>query len=149
MRAKTLRARVCVVAWLVLASVASHAGAGAPPLAIGEVKATTPAGEFGPALKQALREELSQASLPPRRAQLVLSATLVKLTAEKKDGSVRATAVVSLALRRARDSTLHAMLSGKATAEEAADSVEQTRDSALRAAVRSALRGLPQAVAAE
>jgi len=134
---------------LALALLSGPLPADAPALSIGAVHARAPASEFAPALKQVLREELSQAALPAKRGRaFVLDATLVKLTAEKNDESVRATAVVSVVLRRARDSTLHAMLSGKATAEESA-SLEATRDTALRAAVKSALRGLPQAVAAE
>ncbi|HVJ13784.1 MAG TPA: hypothetical protein VM686_00020 [Polyangiaceae bacterium] len=135
---------------LVLLSGLAPAEAKSPALSIGAVNARVPAGEFAQVMKQALSEELAQAELPAKRSRgaFVLDATLVKLTAEKKNDGVRATAVVSVVLRRARDSSLHAMLSGKATAEESA-SVEATRDTALRAAVRSALRGLPQAVAAE
>jgi hypothetical protein len=70
----------------------------------------------------------------------------VKLSAERKDGSARATAVVSMTLRRARENTLYAFLSGRATAEESSPNVDSARDSALRAAVRSALRRLPDAV---
>jgi len=133
-----------------LVLLSGSAPANAPALSIGAVSARIPAGNFVGPLKQALEEELSQAALPPKakRKSFVLDATLLKLTAEKKDDGARATAVVSVVLRRAGDSALHAMLSGKATAEDSA-SVEATRDTALRAAVRSALRGLPQAVAAE
>src|SRR5688572_14561045 len=129
---------------LALVTLTSPAPAEAPALSIGAVSAKVPAGQFAAALKQALRDELSQAALPAKRkSAYVLDATLVKLTGEKNEEGARATAVVSVVLRRARDSTLHAMLSGKATAEESA-SVETTQGTALRAAVKSALRGLPQ-----
>ena len=148
MRSLALGTRVSLA--LVLLSTLAPAEAKAPALSIGAVNAKVPAGEFAQVMKQALSEELAQAALPPKRSRsaLVLDATLVKLTSEKKDDGARATAVVSVVLRRARDSTLHALLSGKATAEESA-SVETTRGTALRAAVKSALRGLPQAVAGE
>src|SRR6185503_6415698 len=119
------------------------AAADAPPVTIGEVSAHVPSGEFGPALRTALEDELAAHgdAKPPRAAlKFVLSATLVKLSAEQKNGTVRATAVVSVVLRRARDSSLHAILSGSATAEEDS-SLESTRETALRAAVRGALRG--------
>jgi hypothetical protein len=135
---------------LALVLLSSSAPAEAPGVSIGAVSARAPGGDYARTLKQALNDELSQAALPAkgRRQSFVLDATLLKLTAEKNRDTARATAVVSVVLRRARDSTLHAMLSGRATAEDAA-SIEATRETALRAAVRSALRGLPQAVAAE
>src|SRR5687768_17611943 len=79
---------------LALALFAGPLPAEPPALSIGAVHARAPASEFAPALKQALREELSQAELPAKRgrAAYVLDATLVKLTAEKNDESVRATA---------------------------------------------------------
>jgi hypothetical protein len=149
MRSFALRTRVSLAAVFAFGLATSSAPADPPPLVIGEVSASMPSGEFAAALEQALREELRHAAPPPKRRAFVLDAKLVKLTAEKSEGSVRATAVVSVALRRARDSTLHALLSGKATAEESATNVQATQGTALRAAVRSALRGLPQAVAAE
>jgi hypothetical protein len=112
------------------------------------VSGRTQSGEFTPSLRAALAEEFSPANLPrsSKSDRFVLSVTLVKLSAERKDGSARATAVVSMTLRRARENTLYAFLSGRATAEESSPNVDSARDSALRAAVRSALRRLPDAV---
>lgn len=145
-----------VPAFLLALALASSAfapssQAAEPPVAIGEVSGKIESGEFTPTLRRALEQELSAAELGRRdsRERFVLSATLVRLTAEHKDGNARATAVVSMALRRVRENTLYAILSGRATAEEAAPGVDSARDSALRAAVRSALRRLPDAVSSK
>jgi hypothetical protein len=148
-RLESLRAPLLsLLVSLSIAGSSEHAAAAEPRVTLGEVSGRTPNGEFTRSLRAALAEELSAASLPRTkgRERFVLSATLVTLSAERKGGSARATAVVKLTLRRARENTLHAFLSGRATAEEASPDVDSARDSALRAAVRSALRRLPDAV---
>jgi hypothetical protein len=124
---------------------ATTTSAGEPPVAVGEVVGSTPAGEFTEPLRSALTHGLAGAELRARE-RFVLSATLVRLDAERVGKGARATAQVSLVLRRAREQSLHAILSGHATAEEADGSVSETREDALRAAVSSALRRLPEAV---
>ena len=148
-RLESLRAPL--LALLVSLSIASSSGpvaAAEPRVTLGEVSGRTQSGEYTRSLRAALAEEFSPTNLPRAsgRDRFVLSVTLVKLSAEHKDGSARATAVVSMTLRRARENTLYALLSGRATAEESSPNVDSVRDSALRAAVRSALRRLPAAV---
>src|SRR4051812_31035730 len=133
--------------WLVLGT--SHASAGEraePIVALGEVHASTPSGEFSAPLRAALARALARAELGSSREKFVLSATLVRLDAEQVGRGARASAAVSLVLRRAREQSLHAILNGHATAEETNGSVSETREDALRAAVASALRRLPEAV---
>ena len=120
--------------------------AGEPPVAVGEVQGSTPSGEFSGPLRSALRAAIASAELGRPREHFVLSATLVRLDAEQVGQGARATAAVSLVLRRAREQSLHAILNGHATAEETNGSVSETRVDALRAAVASALRRLPEAV---
>ena len=120
--------------------------AGEAPVTLGEVRASTEAGDFSRPLRALLRDGIARAALGRSREPFVLSATLVRLDAERIGGGTRATAAVSLVLRRAREQSLYALVSGRATAEAASGSVGETLDDALRGAVESALRRLPEAV---
>jgi hypothetical protein len=124
----------------------STASAGEPPVAVGEVRGKTAAGEFSGPLRSALHAAIAGVPLGRPREHFVLSAQLVRLDAERVGKGARATAAVSLTLRRAREQSLHAVLNGHATAEETDATISQTREEALRAAVNSALRRLPEAV---
>ena len=128
------------------ALTAPTGSASEPPVAVGEVRGSTPNGEFSTPLRHALTEGVASLTLGTPREHFVLSATLVTLEAEPVGRGARASAAVSLVLRRARQQTLHAVLKGHATAEATDSSVSETRDDALRAAVRSALQRLPEAV---
>ena len=120
--------------------------AGEPPVAVGEVSASTPSGEFSIPLRSALNEGVAGLTVAAPRDRFVLSATLLRLDAEQVGRGARASAEVSIVLRRARQQTLYAVIKGHATAEAAESSLGETRDDALRAAVRSALRRLPEAL---
>jgi hypothetical protein len=117
-----------------------------PPIAVGEVRGTTASGEFSAPLRSLLNEGVASLMLAAPREHFVLSATLVSLEAAQVGRGARASAAVSLVLRRARQQTLHAVLKGQATAEATDSSVNETREDALRAAVRSALTRLPEAL---
>jgi hypothetical protein len=125
---------------------ATTAVAAEPPVAVGEVRASTPSGEFSAPLRSLLTEGVASLTLGAPRDHFVLSATLVSLEAAQIGRGARASAAVSLVLRRARQQTLHAVLEGHATAEASNSSVSETREDALRAAVRSALTRLPEAL---
>jgi hypothetical protein len=120
--------------------------AGEPPVAVGEVRGKTAAGEFSEPLRSALHAAIAGVPLERSRQHFVLSAKLLRLDAERVGNGARATASVSLTLRRAREQSLHAVLTGHATAEETDATVSETREDALCAAVNSALRRLPEAV---
>ncbi len=139
------RRRSALVA-VAIAFVASAALASESPVVIGEVRGTTASGEYGTPLLSAVRDTLGQAKLGRPRERFVLSASLVALDARKDGKSVSATAVVSLVLRREKEQTLHAMLRGSATAQESDSTLDSARETALRAAVESAMRRLPEAV---
>lgn len=152
LRSASYRATLAAVfVALSLFSSPGPARAHAPRVTLGEVSGRTPSGEFTQSLRAALNEEFSLAKWPhaSNKERFVLSVTLVKLSAERKDGAARATAVVSMTLRRARENTLYALLSGRATAVDESLDVDSARDSALRGAIRSALRRLPEAVSRE
>jgi hypothetical protein len=120
--------------------------AGESPVVIGEVSGTTASGEYKTPLFRAVSETLGQTKLGRPRERFVLSVSLVTLDAKKDGKSVSATAVVSLVLRREKEQTLHAMLRGSATAQESDSTLDSARETALRAAVESAMRRLPEAV---
>jgi hypothetical protein len=141
------RVHVSWVTTLCVAVTAATTGrAGEPPVTVGEVSAGTPSGEFSIPLRTALNEGVARLSLAAPRDRFVLSATLLRLDAEQVGRGARASAEVSLVLRRARQQTLYAVIKGNATAEAPDSSVGELRDDALRAAVRSALRRLPEAL---
>ena len=117
-----------------------------PAVAVGEVHAGLPWTEYSAPLKTALLDGIARAELGPAREKFVLSATLESLAAERVGKGTRASAVVSLVLRSARRQTLHAVLTGRATAEANDSNLNELRNDALRAAVRSALRRLPEAL---
>lgn len=136
--------RVTTLCFALTAAATGHAGE--PPVAVGEVSGSTPSGEFSIPLRSALDEGVKSLADAPARDRFVLSATLLRLDAEQVGRGARASAEVSLVLRRARQQTLYAVIKGHATAEAADSSLGETRDDALRAAVRSALRRLPEAL---
>jgi hypothetical protein len=138
--------RRSALAALAVSFATCAAFAGESPVSIGEVNGRTGSGEFATPLRSALREALEQAKLGRPRERFVLSASLVALDAKKDGRSVSARAVVSLVVRREREQTLHALLRGSATAEESDSTLDSARETALRAAVESAMRRLPEAV---
>jgi hypothetical protein len=112
----------------------------------GEVTSTTL--ELKRELRGALIDELTSlaASDSAPAYPLVVSATLTKLSSEKGAQQAKASAAISLALRRADDQNLFAEVLGRASAEEARGSVASVRRAALRGAVRGAVARLPEAM---
>ncbi len=103
--------------------------------------------ELTRALRFALSEELATlASGDTGKRPLVVSATLTKLSTERRAERARASASISLVLRRAEDQVLFAELRGRASAEETSDSMVSVQQAALRGAVRGAVARLPEAV---
>jgi hypothetical protein len=131
----------------------AHAAAG-PAVSIGDVSVSGDVSatgdavpELGRALRAALNDELSRMTeLAPVRRPLIVSATLTRLSSERRDERSKATATISLALRRADDQALFAELRGRASVEEATGNLASLRRAALQGAVRGALARLPEAV---
>jgi hypothetical protein len=125
-----------------------------PAVSIGEVSVSVDAGaageptpELGRALRAALKDELSRVTgLGSVKQPLVVSATLTRLSSERRDERSKATANISLALMRADDQVLFAELRGRASVEEASGNLASLRRAALQGAVRGALARLPEAV---
>ena len=143
---RALRALFVAVTLSLGATAVIAGGSPRAPVSLGEVSGKTPAGEYASPLRSAVLEELEQANLGRSRERYVLSASLETLDAKRDGRHVSATAVVSMALRREKEQTLHAILRGNATAEASDVTLESAREDALRAAVESAMRRLPEAV---
>jgi hypothetical protein len=92
----------------------------------------------------ALAEELAVLAAAGRTGKrpLVVTASLTKLSIERRAEHARASASISLVLRRADDHVLFAELRGGASVEEASDSMIAVQ----RGAVRGAVARLPEAV---
>ena len=116
-----------------------------------QLESTTAGGgeaELTRTLRVALSEELATlaASGDTGKRPLVVSATLTKLSTERRAERARASASISLVLRRADDQVLFAELRGRASAEETSESVASVQQAALRGAVRGAVARVPEAV---
>lgn len=103
--------------------------------------------ELGRALRSALNDELLRVKdLGQMKRSLIVSATLTRLSSERRDERTQASATISLALRRADDQVLFAELRGRATVEEASGNLASLRRAAVQGAVRGALARLPEVV---
>ena len=141
---------------LVLAGSSFDVSAEAAPgsgVSIGDVQVAPDANsgseaapELGRVLRAALNDELSQLPLSQVKRPLIVSATLTRLSSEHRDERTKATATISLALRRADDQVLFAELRGRASVEESTSNGASLRRAALQSAVRGALARLPEVV---
>ncbi|HEX3774749.1 MAG TPA: hypothetical protein VHV51_09815 [Polyangiaceae bacterium] len=140
----------CTTAGLALCLVLlpSTAPALEVPVLLGDVGVGKLVPDMRAELRALLRDELAVADFAQvkTREHFVLSATLTRLDSVVASDSVRATCVVSVALLRDRGATLHAVIHGRATAEEAKAQVDAAQIDALRAAVHSAIARVPQAL---
>jgi len=133
---------------LTLALVSSSAPAFEVPVLIGDVGVGKQVPDLRSEMRAMLSEELATTNFAnvKTRERFLLSATLVRLDSIVDRDSVRSTCVVSVALLRDKGATLHAVIRGHATAEEAKGRVESAQSDALRAAVHSAITRVPQAL---
>lgn len=150
-RSSPARRSVRSVAGLVLLSTllfAARAPAGDSPVFLGAVGVGAAKPEVQGEMRSLLRAELSSADFSRVKAgeRYVLSATLVRLDSVQSSDSVRATCVVSVAVLRDGGSTLHALIHGRATAEEGRAHADRAQSDALRAAVHSAMVRVPKAL---
>ena len=130
---------------LSLALVSGLALAAEAPIFLGSIGIGKAKPEMEGELRALLRAELASPEFTRVRTneRYVLAATLVRLDSVQSMDSTRVTCVVSLAILR-DGSTLHALVNGRATAEEA--KAPAARSDALRAAVHSAMVRVPKAL---
>lgn len=139
----------------VATSVVPEARAAKPAaVSVGDVNVSLDAGatgdtvpELGRALRSALNDELSRVTdLGPVKRPLIMSATLTRVSSERRQERTKASATITLALRRADDQVLFAELRGRASVEEASGNLASLRRAALQGAVHGALTRLPEVV---
>ena len=140
----------CAASALAFGVVLSSAPAPAldVPVFLGDVGVGKQTPEVRAQLRSMLNAELSATDFAQVKTHdhFLLSATLVRLDSVVASDSVRATCVVSVALLRDNGATLHAVIHGRATAEESKAHADVARSDALRAAVHSAITRVPQAI---
>ncbi len=131
-------------------AIAPSVAAGRAPLALGQV--TTRLDRDSDALRSAFRSaverELSGIDLSKVKPsdRYVLSAALVKMDTRADGERTETTCVVSAMLTRERGGALHAIIRGRARAEDAPSEARSVELSAMRAAVHSALIRVPEAL---
>jgi hypothetical protein len=138
-------AALCVVGTL---SATPVANGGVVPVSLGEV--TTRARTANVERFRALVREELVALRHDENAQVretyVLSASLVKLEGTRGDDEAVADCVVSATLRLRRGGAIVALLRGKGRVIDDAAELEAAKQDAMRAAVKSAMRRLPEAL---
>ena len=158
---KVVVARRCAAGLVALALCLSTWGAGAAelPIFLGAIGVGPAKPEVRSELRSLLRAELASPEFSRLKTSehYVLAASVVRLDSVPEAGAVRATCVVSLAILR-RDSTLYALINGRATARQAVPGAGEegkegqeaerkvARSDALRAAVHSAMVRVPKAL---
>lgn len=126
----------------------ARADAGSSPVALGEVKVTRSDPSLERTFRGLVERELGEVDLSKVKGQdrFVLSASLVQMATRESSGQAETIAVVSATLRRARGGSIHAVIQGRAQATDRPSQVRSVERSAMRAAVRSALARLPEAL---
>jgi hypothetical protein len=146
-RLKSVFAARCAAGLVALSLLLASEAAPAEetPIFLGAIGVGKAKPEVAGELRLLLRAELASAefSRVKTNQHYVLSATLVRLDSVQSAESARATCVISVAILR-DGSTLHALIHGRATAEE--DQAPAARSDALRAAVHSAMVRVPKAL---
>ncbi len=131
-------------------AIASTADGAEKPVALGEVTTrVTPHGErIDGVFRSTLESELDHLELGNVRARdrFILSATLLRMDVASRRDESSATCVVSATLRRARGGDLHAIIRGRAKAVDGPAHARDAELSALKGAVHSALRHVPEAI---
>jgi hypothetical protein len=135
-----------VVAGYAVASIAE--GQTATPIAIGTIGAH--AGATSDAVRLELESALEQAGgfhiVPNARADYVIRGAVVRLDDRDIPGGHEVQCEVSLLVSDARGERVRALLTGRAGAR-GGGAIERVRGAAIRAAMRSAIRPLPNGLA--
>jgi hypothetical protein len=145
------RRRLVFALSVVLGAWALPASAGkTAEVALGELNAKGASGNSSLArlFETSVERELSRLDLSraKRHDRFVLSATLMSVASTKRADGAEARAVVSATLRKAQGGELHAIVRGSATATDAAAASSHAERAALQAAVKSALKRVPEAL---
>lgn len=119
-------------------------------ISVGEVTASVAGAAPGTAqlLRRLLTEEVSRLTPPgsAEREGYVLSASLVRLDVRRTTEGAVASSLVSATLRREGSGAILALLEGRGRVQADGDALASARESAIEAAVRGAVRRVPEAL---
>lgn len=138
-RARTLA--TAAVAWVVACGVAAAANGASAHRRVRVSLVSDPA--IAGAMREAVAGTPELDLVPAGRAELELRGTVAELTRAQLHDGVEVRARVTVVVADARGGAVRAMLTGRAGARGGAD-VDRLSESALRAAVRGALRSLSE-----
>jgi hypothetical protein len=117
---------------------------------IDKVEVSTPAAPDEPNVarefSQVVHRELGQMKLPGDARGYILSAALTQFETRSEQRTVEAQAAVSLTLRDKQGGTIRAILSGRAKTIDSREERRRAQQVAMGAALRSALKRLPEAI---
>ena len=133
-------------------ALAPAADAGERPVKLERVTANGPeARKLEPAFRDAVITELGRVDLSgvDSRERFLLSASLVKMQTQADRDQTSVSCQVKATLRRQRGGALHAVLSGRARVEDGPERQRAAELLAMQAAVRSAIRRVPEALRRE
>lgn len=148
MTTKTRNSLLAIGLSLILVATATVAAG--PTLEVGEVSAPRVkpdlvVGQF----RKTVHESVARLDMERvKGGPFVVSASLVRLSADSVEYGAQATAVVDTVLRHKRSGALIGTTQGKATAAAPSGSLADAQNSALRAALESALRDVPRTLVA-
>ena len=139
--------------WLAaaLAALVLHPGrlrAAEPAVGLGEVATRVSRAnvDLAAVVRRAFERELALLALDTPRERYVLSASLVRLDGKIMSGGGQVECIISAVLREKKSGAIHAIIEGRAKAEGDVSGSPAAERSAIEAAVRGAVNGLPQAV---
>lgn len=137
-----LATRLLAAAALTLAVATAHADA---PVAVGEVSTVAGQEEAAHTIKSTLAEELAKVKVPAGR-KFIVSASLVKLETRPSGSDATTQAVVSLAIRDAKDGVVRGVVNGTGLVTAKASDVS-AKKLVVETAVRGATKNLPVVIA--
>jgi len=141
--------RVLLTTALILLAAAADA-ATPPVVALGQIttRLDRRRADLDRAFRRAVETELARVDFERVRSKerFVLSAALVRLETRSEQKRSRSSCAVSATLSYARGGALHAVIDGRAQAENAPGAAHLAELAALEAAVKSVFERLPQAL---
>ncbi len=130
-----------------LVCISTQADARNPAVLLGEIitNVARPRADLKDLFRDEVRGQLAAMDWTRTHEEesFVLSATLMKLDTRADGQRARSTCLVSATLRRQRGGAIHAIAEGKASSEDHNTQANNNELDAMRAAIRVALRGIP------
>ena len=128
-------------------SLTFTSGAKVPPVTVGKISSQKPApAELTQEIKTTMEEEIAGMDLSAAKGKYVLSGSLVDLDTKTSGNQVESTCIISAELAQQKGGRLEAVFRGKAKAVDGKNAAKSAELAALKAAMKSAVQRLPEAV---